>query len=227
MPKRFIFAHTPGECSYEPCGRSIEDDHYLCPFHYARHRAGLIAECEGGCGRFLPAGYVYCAECGADDDAQGAVWPLSKARRNAGNGSGPAAEPKPAPESEPHWKNRDAHASRFWVYLLRLEAEGAGRSETAELYAGHTRELRCRMMDHFDGLCASTWNRGSELVWFAEVPSRDAATEAEAELKHQLVSDRRAVLRRIAEFQEVVALVSAYPPAGRRSAGDAAAADAA
>ena len=70
------------------------------------------------------------------------------------------------------------------------------------------------MMDHFDGRCSSTWGRRPALVWFVEVATREAAAASEVELKQQLVSDRRAVLRRIAEFQEAAALVSPYPPLG-------------
>lgn len=186
MSTRFRVARVPGKCSYQACRRTIPEEHYLCGLHYGRFHAGLIAECEGGCGRFLPAGYPYCPDC---DERTGQ-------------------------EYEPHWKARDADSAQFWVYILRLEPEGPGGSETAELYAGQTRELTCRIMDHLDGECASTWGRKPALVWFAEVPNRNAATELEAELKQEIQANRRAVLRRIAAFQAAVPLVSAYPSVG-------------
>ena len=66
----------------------------------------------------------------------------------------------------------------FYVYVLELEG--------GELYAGQTRNLMRRMTEHRNGTTKTTAGRQPNLVWFEQLPSRQAAVEKEADLKHRI-----------------------------------------
>ena len=82
-------------------------------------------------------------------------------------------------EHKDAWGKKDKQADAFWVYLLELDG---GRS----LYAGQTRNLMRRMHEHGEGTTKTTAGRRPRLAWFEQMPSRQAAVEKEADLKHQI-----------------------------------------
>ena len=81
-------------------------------------------------------------------------------------------------EHRDEWAAKDVRSDAFYVYILRLE--------DGELYAGQTRNLIRRMDEHRSGTTKTTAGRKPELVWFEQLPSRQAAVEQEADLKHRI-----------------------------------------
>ena len=77
------------------------------------------------------------------------------------------------------WGRKDKQADAFYVYILELDG---GRN----LYAGQTRNLMRRMHEHCEGTTKTTAGRRPVLVWFEQVPTRQAAVEKEADLKHRI-----------------------------------------
>ena len=71
-------------------------------------------------------------------------------------------------------------------------------------YAGQTRELRERLSEHRDGRVRSTAGRNPKLVWFSTVPSREEATDWEADLKKLVDSNPREIRRMYLSFQDLV-----------------------
>ena len=82
-------------------------------------------------------------------------------------------------EHRDSWGKKDKQADAFWVYLLELDG---GRN----LYAGQTRNLMRRLQEHCEGTTKTTAGRRPSLVWFEQVPTRQAAVEKEADLKHRI-----------------------------------------
>lgn len=106
------------------------------------------------------------------------------------------ANPRKQQESSKAWAAKDAQASEFYVYILKLDDGG--------FYAGHTRELRARLMEHRDGLVKSTAGKNPQFVWFSALPTRKLATEFEAELKTLCAKNPREIRRWILDFQDLV-----------------------
>ena len=98
-------------------------------------------------------------------------------------------------ETSPSWQAGDADALRFFVYILKL-TDGA-------FYAGQTRELRERLSEHRDGLVQSTAHKDPKLVWFAVLPSRDAAASTEVALKKLIDSNPREIRRMVIGFSDM------------------------
>ena len=94
------------------------------------------------------------------------------------------------------WASGDAEATEFFVYILKLDGN--------VFYAGQTRELRERLMEHRDGDTVSTADKNPRLVWFTQVSTRDAAVTLEAELKRLCDKNPREIYRRIRRFQDLV-----------------------
>ena len=63
----------------------------------------------------------------------------------------------------------------FYVYILKLE--------DGSFYAGQTREIRERLMEHRDGMTKSTEGKDPKLVWFTTVTTREQATDYEVQVK--------------------------------------------
>ena len=80
------------------------------------------------------------------------------------------------------------------MYLLELDG---GKN----LYAGQTRNLVLRMMEHSGGTTKTTAGRRPQLAWFEQVSSRQAAVEKEADLKHQIDTQPEAVRQMVAGFR--------------------------
>ena len=99
-------------------------------------------------------------------------------------------------EYSPKWEAGDKYATEFYVYILKLEG--------GEFYAGQTRELRERMMEHRDGDTRSTAGKNPKLVWFGIVSSREEATRIESKLKQVCDRNPREIRRMVRHFQDLV-----------------------
>ena len=92
------------------------------------------------------------------------------------------------------WGRKDKMSDAFYVYLLELDG---GKT----LYAGQTRNLMRRMMEHSGGTTKTTAGRQPQLVWFEQVPTRQVAVEKEADLKHRIDTQPDAVRKMAAAFR--------------------------
>ena len=92
------------------------------------------------------------------------------------------------------WGGKDGLSDAFYVYILELDG---GRS----LYAGQTRNLMRRVREHGEGTTKTTAGRRPALAWFEQVPTRQAAVEREADLKHRIDTQPQAVRRMVEAFR--------------------------
>ena len=92
------------------------------------------------------------------------------------------------------WGKKDRQSDAFYVYVLELDG---GKS----LYAGQTRNLMRRMYEHRNGTTQTTAGRQPSLVWFEQLPTRQAAVEKEADLKHRIDTQPAGVQLMIQEFR--------------------------
>ena len=97
-------------------------------------------------------------------------------------------------EHRDSWGRKDKQSDAFYVYLLELD--GGER-----LYAGQTRNLMRRMQEHCQGTTKTTAGRRPVLAWFEQVPTRQAAVEREADLKHRIDAQPEAVGEMVAAFR--------------------------
>ena len=97
-------------------------------------------------------------------------------------------------ELRDEWAARDAKCDAFYVYILELDG---GKT----LYAGQTRNLMRRLGEHQEGTTKTTAGRDPKLVWFEQHPTRQAAVEREADMKHLIDVQPRAVRRMIETFR--------------------------
>jgi predicted GIY-YIG superfamily endonuclease len=103
------------------------------------------------------------------------------------------------PNPSKFWNKRDAGANKFFVYILRLE--------NGELYAGHTRELKERMLEHKSGVTVSTAGKNPKLQYFEILPTRESAMNREHEIKILIKNNLREVYRMINAFRILVSEV--------------------
>jgi len=179
-------------CGYWDCSRPIRADHFLCREHYEDYADGLVDECPG-CGRFKYALYEFCLDCYAGRPPPPAA--VARARR------GVLAEQRGEYRTEHSraWERGDEGVGEFYAYILKLE--------DGSFYAGQTRDLRARLMEHRDGLTRSTRGRRPVLVWFAATSSREAAERYEAELKEMISHNPREVRKMILKFRDLISEV--------------------
>ena len=97
-------------------------------------------------------------------------------------------------EHRDSWGRKDKQSDAFYVYLLELD--GGDR-----LYAGQTRNLMRRMQEHCQGTTKTTAGRRPVLAWFEQVPTRQAAVEREADLKHRIDAQPETVGEMVAAFR--------------------------
>jgi len=173
------------QCLFWNCRKPINPDHYLCYEHYTDFRDGLVDECPD-CHLAKLVDYDLCLDC------------FRTAKKTTGRRT---ERPKTGNswykrEYSPAWAKGDAKATDFYVYILKLD--------DSSYYAGQTRELRERLSEHRDGKTASTKGRTPKLVWFAVVPTRDAATKAEVLLKKLVDQNPREIRRMIIKFGDLV-----------------------
>ena len=92
------------------------------------------------------------------------------------------------------WGRKDRQSDAFYVYVLELDGGGS-------LYAGQTRNLMRRLQEHCEGSTKTTAGRRPVLAWFEQVPSRQAAVEKEAELKHRIDTQPEEVRQMVELFR--------------------------
>ena len=162
-------------CLFVGCSEQIGPEYDLCYRCNGRRNRGTIDKCPN-CSLYKERRYLICANC--HDDGVEVSSDAATIRR----------------ESSPSWSAGDATASKFYVYILKLDG--------GEFYAGQTRELRERISEHRDGRTQSTAGHNPKLVWFTEVSSRQEAVELE--LKKAIDHNPRAIRRLITDFHDLV-----------------------
>ena len=199
---------TGKTCKYWNCEEKVRYDY--CSDHYRELKAGKINECSG-CGRAKDAKYPTCIACkdrpksavkeavkgvvkGAVKGAiEGAV---KSAARSENNGKPRARYDRYREEHSDSWSAGDADASEFYIYVLKLN--------DGTFYAGQTREIRERLMEHRDGTTKTTAGKDPKLVWFSTVSTRKQATELEVMIKKICDRNPREIRRWILKFQDLV-----------------------
>tara|TARA_Y100000590_G_C15437274_1_gene907476 strand:- start:30 stop:716 length:687 start_codon:yes stop_codon:yes gene_type:complete len=174
-------------CMYWNCKeKTYKQDFYFCYSHWGDVRNGLVDECPK-CHRAKDTSYGYCLDC-------------DKQMRTFHNQKDEFSKPKKynryAKEYSPKWDKEDAKTNKFFVYILVLK--------TGKFYAGQTRSLRERMMEHKDNMVKSTANQEPKLVWFSQCPSREIATSLESNLKVLVDKNPRKIRTMIIEFEDLM-----------------------
>lgn len=181
-------------CNFWSCTLTVQGNRRFCHDHEMGRRRGIVDDCPD-CGRGKDSRYPCCLECRRDRDAVDVGVPPSRSFPQAPAG-GVSRRPAPPLERSARWDRGDASASCFYAYLLRL-SDGS-------FYAGQTREIRERLMEHRDGAARSTSGRNPKLVWFMRFPSREDAAVHESRLKVLCRDNPRQVRRMIRAFQDIV-----------------------
>ena len=167
-----------GECTFWNCSKKGNPN--LCYEHYKDYKAGKVDNCPE-CGRGKDAIYPTCLDCKSSGKS---TKPPSKTNRRYRR------------EHSDAWESGDADATEFYVYILKLN--------DASFYAGQTRELRERVMEHRDGTTKSTAGKEPKLVWFSTVSTREQATEIEIEMKKLCDRNPREIRRWVLKFKDLV-----------------------
>ncbi|MBM2832715.1 MAG: hypothetical protein HW414_1767 [Dehalococcoidia bacterium] len=169
---------TSGKCGYWNCRRSIRGSHFLCIDHFNDWNDYLIDECPS-CGQFKDSGYKLCPTC--------YYRPATSPPRK------PPSYPMPARPKVEHseaWLKADKGIDQFFVYILKLDG---GR-----FYVGHTRDLRERLWEHKD----KKELPDPKLQYFEVLPTRESATQREAELKLLAAANQRAIRKMILRLKD-------------------------
>ena len=175
----------PKICEFVECDESIPSHHHLCWPHWDQEQDDEIDKCF--CGQYKPSQYELCLTCKRK---------LSKSKASTSRAPRKAkvAESKPeyvvgAPDPRPR---KDDDSDVFYVYLLLLD--------DGSYYAGQTRELGPRYLEHTSGQTKSTKGKNPKLVWFTRVRTREEAREYEKFLNRLRKDNVRAITRMIDEF---------------------------
>ena len=174
-------------CKFWDCGISVGPGQFLCGDHYRAYRKGEIDVCPG-CKLYKLAKYETCQDC-----RKGAE---SLTSRQSGSSKSPCRPTRCRREDSAAWAAGDAEANEFYVYILKLN--------DGSFYAGQTREIRERLMEHRDGMTKSTAGRDPRLVWFATVPTREQAADYEVQIKRVCDQNPREIRRWVRRFQDLV-----------------------
>ncbi|MFC2000893.1 GIY-YIG nuclease family protein [Chloroflexota bacterium] len=94
------------------------------------------------------------------------------------------------------WEKGDKEATRFFVYILKLDG--------GEYYIGHTRDLRPRLVEHRNGTTVSTKGKTFRLQYFEILPDRTAARIREYELKKLEDSNPRTIIQMLIDFKDLI-----------------------
>ena len=166
------------KCTFWNCSK--KGNPTFCYEHYRDYKAGKVDDCPK-CGSGKDASYPTCLNC-----------------KPSGKSSKPPSQSNPRyrREQSDTWQSRDSDATEFYVYILKLN--------DASFYAGQTRELRERLMEHQDGTTRSTAGKEPKLAWFSTVSTREQATELEVELKKLCDRNPREIRRWVRKFQDLV-----------------------
>ena len=166
-------------CKFWDCDKPIRGTFVYCFEHYQACQNGEVDDCPK-CKRGKSAQYDTCLDC-----------------RSARPGTSSQQRPgRYRQEHSPAWDAGDTQATEFFVYILKLKG--------GTFYAGQTRELRERLMEHRDGTTRSTAGQDPKLVWFAVVTSREEATSMEVQLKKLCDRNPREIRRWVRNFQDLV-----------------------
>ena len=176
----------PKTCHFWSCSRSIREDHFFCYEHFLDFKDGLIDECPG-CNRGKDVQYGVCLQCKRNPPPH-----LTRLRAEKAH----SRRQWYKPEYSALWEHGDASATQFFVYILKLDG--------GDFYAGQTRDLRARLTEHRDGRVQSTAHRGSKLVWFGGVPSREEATRIEVMLKERIDKNPREIRKMVINFRDLM-----------------------
>lgn len=196
------------KCSFWDCGEPIRRDHVVCRDHFPQYADGLLDECPG-CGRLKSGMYDVCLDCyngrsrAADDGgllnriASVILDVESPARPGPPQASGVMeSRPKYRIEWSESWDAGDAAGDGFYTYILKLD--------DGSFYAGQTRDLQPRLMEHRDGTTKATAGREPRLVWFAQMRTRQEAATLEAELKELIDRNPREIRKMIVDFRNIL-----------------------
>ena len=165
-------------CKFWDCHKRVRRGHVYCYDHYQAFQNGDVDECPG-CGRAKSSSYSTCLNCKPTEPAK-----PTKSRKTYRR------------EHSDAWDAKDAEADEFYVYVLKLD--------DGSFYAGQTREIRERLMEHRDGTTKSTAGRSPKLVWFSTVSTREQATGLEVQLKKLCDQNPREIRRWVRRFQDLV-----------------------
>ncbi len=143
-----------------------------------------------------------CSVCARREVAERTAWEQRKTVLADSTKARPVVKPTTLVKIEhsPDWDRGDVGVECFYAYVLKLDG--------GEFYAGHTRELPPRLMEHRDGKVLSTSGRNPQLVWFREFGSRDQAARFEAELKAKIAGNPRKIRRMITDFRHNLSLTN-------------------
>ncbi len=165
-------------CKFWDCRKRVRGRHIYCYDHYQAFQNGDVDDCPG-CGRGKSSSYSACLDCRPTEPAK-----PTKSRKTYRR------------EHSDAWEAKDAEADEFYVYVLKLD--------DGSFYAGQTRELRERLMEHRDGTTRSTAGRSPKLVWFSTVSTRVQATVLEVQLKKLCDRNPREIRRWVRRFRDLV-----------------------
>ena len=164
-------------CKFWNCQKRVRIGHTYCYDHYQAFQNGELDECPV-CGRAKSSIYSTCLDCRSEETEK------------------PARSSRTRREHSDSQEARDAEEGDFYVYVLKLDHGG--------FYAGQTREISERLMEHRNGITRSTAHRNPKLVWFKTVSTRGHATRLEAELKKLCDRNPREIRRWVRSFQDLV-----------------------
>ena len=162
-------------CRVWNCEVAISGRYLYCREHYYAHQNGELDDCPS-CGRAKEVKYETCTEC-----------------RSTATTRTPKRYQR---EHSKAWEAGDSEATEFFVYILKLN--------DGSFYAGQTRELRERLMEHRDGTTKSTAGKSPKLVWFNSVDTREEAEFWEVDLKKMCDRDPREIRRWVLDFKDLV-----------------------
>ncbi len=166
-------------CKFWNCQKRVRIGHTYCYDHYQAFQNGELDECPV-CGRAKSSIYSTCLDCRPNETEKTARSSNTAHRREQSDSS----------------EARDGEADEFYVYVLKLDHGG--------FYAGQTREIRERLVEHHNGTTRSTAGRNPKLVWFKTVSTREHAARLEVELKKLCDRNPREIRRWVRRFQDLV-----------------------
>ena len=169
---------TRNQCEFWDCATPVRRSHFLGLDHYGGYENGQVDRCPD-CERYKDAKYSLCLGC-KSDNPQASTKSSKRYQR----------------EHSTAWEAGDVEATAFYIYVLKLN--------DGSFYAGQTREIRERLMEHRDSRTESTAGRDPKLVWFTVVGTRDEATRFESVVKKMCDQNPREIRRWIVQFQDIV-----------------------
>ena len=182
--------NIPRKCKYWKCDELVyEYDHFACYEHYCDFEEGLLSECRI-CNRLTDMPYETCLPCEKKSKFQANYGEYNNKKKSNN---------KYEREYSSKWDKGDSKVQEFFVYILQLNNKS--------YYAGQTRELRQRYIEHREGRVITTKYKNPKLVWYQSVFSRSTATKIELELKKLIDNNPREIRRRIMSFQDINDLI--------------------